>query len=65
MARTQFPRLQGVVHNGRLVAVHSAEDLSAGLSGVSAENIYGYTADSALKLMRGVLLWQNEQPRGR
>ena len=49
------PQLRGVESNGKLVALLSREDISAGVLGVPTDGITGYTPASARDLMVGVL----------
>jgi hypothetical protein len=55
----ELPRLQGLTIDGRLVAIVSGEDLSAGLVGYARDGIVGYTPASSLMLVRNVLLWKS------
>lgn len=62
LGRLNVPRLRGVMVKGRLVAVLSGEDLSAGMVGFSIDGIVGYTPASAGELMRNILLWSADKP---
>jgi len=55
------PRLRGVTVNNRLIAILSADDLSAGLVGYQTDGIVGYSSASATELMRNILLWRLTQ----
>jgi hypothetical protein len=50
------PRLKGIIQNGRLVCIYSAEDLSVGLVGEPVDGIIGYSPATATALMRKILL---------
>jgi hypothetical protein len=55
---TKVPRLRGYSVNGRVVAIESAEDLTAGLVGYSTGGITGYAPANASELVRNTLLWR-------
>jgi len=59
LPRTTLPRLRGLTVNGRLVAIASNEDLSSGLVGHAVDGIIGYTPESAMDLVRAVVLWRS------
>lgn len=63
LPRTTLPRLQGFTVNGKLIAIYSAEDLSAGLVGAGTDGIVGYTPGSATDLVSNIILWRSTQPR--
>lgn len=50
------PRLKGFTVDGRVVAILSSEDLSAGLAGYARDGIIGYTPASSTRLMTNILL---------
>jgi len=50
------PNLKGVLLNGRLGAVFSREDLTAGLVGYPSWTVDGYAPESAFEIMRNVVL---------
>jgi hypothetical protein len=50
------PRLKGFTVDGRVVAILSSEDLSAGLVGYPRDGIIGYTPASSSRLMTNILL---------
>jgi hypothetical protein len=54
------PRLMAIEREGKLIVVYSREDLSAGLVGVSADGIAGYTPQSAADIMSRMLLYLAE-----
>lgn len=56
-------RLKALRVNGRVVAVVSGEDLSAGLVGYPRDRIVGYTPASAARVVRQVLLHVVDSPR--
>ena len=51
-------RLRGVSVNGRIVAILSADDLTAGMVGYPTDGIVGYSPASATELMRNIILWR-------
>ncbi len=53
------PRLQGVTIDGKLVALYSREDLTASLVGYPNSTLTGYTPESAVTIMRNLLLWRS------
>jgi hypothetical protein len=55
------PRLKGVTVNGKLVAILSADDLSAGIVGYPTDGIVGYSPQSATDLVRNIILWRAAQ----
>jgi hypothetical protein len=55
---TKIPRLRGITLNGKLLAIVSNEDISAGLVGYFASNFPGYSPESAAELTRAILLWR-------
>src|SRR5207244_7443804 len=55
------PRLTGVTIDHRLIAILSADDLSAGLVGYPTDGIVGYASPSATELMRNIVLWRMAQ----
>ena len=56
--QTKLPRLkQATTPDGRLIAIVSNEDLSAGLVAYQTTGPIGYTPQSATDLMRNILLW--------
>ncbi len=60
LPRTTLPRLRGLTINGRLVAVVSNEDLSSGLVGHAVDGIVGYSSESAVELVRAIVLWRTK-----
>jgi hypothetical protein len=56
---TRLPRLRGITVSGKLLAIISNEDISAGLVGYPAANFPGYSPASAAEITRAVLLWRN------
>ena len=56
--RSSRPQLTAATVNGRIVAIASAEDLTAGLVGYNIDGIVGYSPASAFELMRNVMLWR-------
>ena len=48
--------MTAVTVNGRIVAIASAEDLTAGLVGYNIDGVAGYAPGSAYELMRNILL---------
>ncbi len=61
IAKTTLPRLRALEVNGKIVALDSPEDLSAGLVGYNIDGIVGYTPSSATAMMRNIVLWANSQ----
>jgi hypothetical protein len=55
------PRLRGVTVKGRLIAILSADDLSAGIVGYPMDGIAGYSPASATELLRNIILWRVDQ----
>ena len=56
--QTKLPRLkQATTSDGKLIAILSNEDLSAGLVGYQTAGPIGYTPQSATDLMRNIILW--------
>jgi len=53
------PRLKSVSVKGRMVAILSADDLTAGMVGYPTDGIVGYSAASATDLIRNIILWRN------
>ena len=59
IAKTTLPRLRVLEVKGKIVAIDSPEDLSAGLVGYNIDGIVGYSPASATELMRNIVLWAN------
>jgi hypothetical protein len=57
IAKTTLPRLRVLEINGRIVAIDSSEDLSAGLVGYNIDGIVGYSPASATEIVRNIILW--------
>jgi hypothetical protein len=55
---TSFPRLRGITVNGKLIAIISEQDISAGLVGYAASGFAGYSPQSAAQIARATLLWR-------
>ena len=56
--QTKLPRLkQATTQDGKLIAIVSNEDLSAGLVAYQTSGPIGYTPQSATDLMRNIILW--------
>jgi hypothetical protein len=53
-----IPRLRYVALAGGGMILYSGEDLSAALVGYSCDGIFGYTPDSATKLVRNIVRWR-------
>lgn len=53
----EYPRLRAFAGRRRLTVIYSPLDLSAGLLGTQVYNIRGYDPDSALRIMRNLLLY--------
>src|SRR5688500_1110394 len=63
--QTKLPRLkQATTAAGKLVAIVSNEDLSAGLVAYQASGPIGYTPQSATDLMRNIVLWSISRTPG-
>ena len=54
--RQTTPNLKGIMLNGRLAAVLSREDITAGLVGYPSWTVHGYEPESAFALMRKIVL---------
>jgi hypothetical protein len=50
------PRIRGLEEGDRIQVFYSAEDLSAGLVGQPTDGILGYDSDTAVNLMRNMIL---------
>jgi hypothetical protein len=55
--KSKLPRLKGVSINNALVAILSNEDLSACLVGYATAGPSGYAPQSAVDLVRNIVLW--------
>lgn len=53
----EYPRLRAFLSARRPAVIHSPLDLSAGLLGTQAYNVNGYEPDSALRIMRNLVLY--------
>jgi len=53
----KYPRLKAIQTKRRIMVIYSTLDLSAGLLGTHAYDVRGYEPDSALRIMRNVLLY--------
>ncbi len=51
----KIPRLRGITLKGRLAVIYSPEDLSVGLVGNAIDGIFGYTPETASRLMAGIV----------
>jgi hypothetical protein len=56
MGETHTPRLQAITIDGRSAVIYSPEDLTAALSGVGHWGVFGYSTDSARKLVSNGIL---------
>jgi hypothetical protein len=61
--KTTLPRLRALTIKGKIVAIDSPEDLTAGLVGYNIDGIIGYSPASSTELMRNIVLWANSQQR--
>ena len=59
----RIPRLRGAMVGKKLVAIISNEDLSGGLVGYPTAGLSGYSPNSALDLMRNIILWRSSSLR--
>ncbi|HEX3358901.1 MAG TPA: DUF4159 domain-containing protein [Tepidisphaeraceae bacterium] len=57
LAKTTLPRLRVLEVNGKVVAIDSSEDLSAGLVGYNIDGVVGYSPASSEAIVRNILLW--------
>jgi len=57
------PQLTQVAVGGRPAIIYSRDDITAGLVGYNGHNIRGYVPDSALALMRNLILYAADRPR--
>jgi len=55
------PRLRAVMQKGKLIAILSADDLSAGIVGYPTDGIAGYSPVSATEIVRNIILWRADQ----
>jgi hypothetical protein len=55
--KSKLPRLKGVTVENKLVGILSNEDLSAGLVGYATAGPSGYAPQSAVDLVRNIILW--------
>jgi hypothetical protein len=55
---TNIPRLRQATVDNKLVALVSHEDLSGGMVGYSTAGLSGYAPESAMNLMRNIVLWR-------
>jgi Domain of unknown function (DUF4159)/Prenyltransferase and squalene oxidase repeat len=62
LAKTTLPRLRVLEVNGKVVAIDSSEDLSAGLVGYNIDGIVGYSPGSSEAIVRNVVMWAGEKP---
>jgi hypothetical protein len=51
------PQLKGILVGGRYAVIYSEEDITAGLLGTNTWGIMGYSPESALELMRNMILY--------
>ncbi|MCS7032829.1 MAG: DUF4159 domain-containing protein [Phycisphaerae bacterium] len=58
LPRSTLPRLRGFFVEGKLRAIASREDISSGLVGHAVDGIVGYSPQSAVDLVEGVLMWR-------
>jgi hypothetical protein len=56
---TKSPRLTALLLDGRPAVILTPDDLTEGFMGCTASDIAGYDADSAVALMRNILLYAN------
>jgi hypothetical protein len=59
LAPTKLPRLKAYTANGRVIAIHSPEDLSAAMVGYSTGGITGYTPTTAVQIIRNIVIWSD------
>jgi len=57
LGKTTYPRIQAIEVNGRPAVFVSKEDVTAGLVGFPSYTCLGYAPDSALGLMRNMVLY--------
>lgn len=53
------PQLRGMEIKGKLALIFSIEDLSTGLMGSNVDGVDGYAPDTAVELMRRLILGRN------
>lgn len=57
LAPTKLPRLKAYTAKGRIIAIHSPEDLSAAMVGYPTGGVTGYTPATATQIMRNIVIW--------
>jgi hypothetical protein len=57
ISERKHPHLEGIAIGGREAVLFSREDLSGGLVGQPVDGILGYSPDTAMDLMAGMLLY--------
>ena len=57
LGKVRYPRLLAVTVKGRPVVLFSKDDLTAGLVGYPCYTCVGYSPDSAVALMRNLVLY--------
>ncbi|MDB5172264.1 MAG: Prenyltransferase and squalene oxidase repeat protein [Phycisphaerales bacterium] len=58
---SKSPQVRAIDHGGRMAVFFSREDISAGLVGESVDGISGYSPDSAVGIMRNILLYAGKK----
>jgi len=59
LAPTKLPRLKAYTVKGRVIAIESAEDLSAAMVGYPTGGITGYTPATAVQIIRNIVIWSD------
>jgi DNA polymerase/3'-5' exonuclease PolX len=49
--------------NGRIIAIHSAEDLTAAMVGYPIAGITGYTPATAVQIIRNIVIWSDAEKK--
>ncbi|CAN5328337.1 hypothetical protein BH09PLA1_BH09PLA1_13370 [soil metagenome] len=63
LAPTKLPRLKAFTANGRIIALESAEDLSAAMVGYPTGGITGYTPATAVQIIRNIVIWSDAEKK--